>query len=106
MEKIYKRIQSISHKDVADAKGLTLKSMEELGELVQALLWENGYKKTDKTAEQIRDNQLEEACDVIICMLGALEKLGFTYEQIETMINKKCNKWDSIAENRQWLLTN
>lgn len=96
------KIQELSKRDVADAKGLTLKSMEELGELVQALLHENGYKPTKKKKHEIRMNQLEEACDVIICMFGVLDKLGFTYEQTVNMLSKKLKKWEKVLENREW----
>jgi len=102
MKEIYKKIQKLSKRDVADAKGLTLKSMEELGELVQALLHENGYKPTNKKKYEIRMNQLEEACDVIICMFGVLDKLGFTYEQIKNMLDKKSDKWEKVLEKREW----
>lgn len=102
MKKIYTKIQSLSERDVADAKGLTLKAMEELGELVAALLHENGYKPTDKSAKDIRENQLEEACDVIICMFGVLEKKKFDYVEIKEMLNKKSDKWEKVLEKREW----
>lgn len=102
MKDIYKKIQSLSERDVADAKGLTLKAMEELGELVAALLHENGYKPTNKSAKAIRDNQLEELCDVIICMMGVADKKGFTYKQIVNELNKKSDKWEAVLEKRTW----
>jgi len=102
MKDIYKKIKSLSDRDVADAEGLTLKAMEELGELVQALLHENGYKANEKTPEAIRENQLEEGCDVIICIMGVLVKKGFTYQQILDMLNKKTDKWENVLENRKW----
>ena len=102
MKEIYEQIQSLSRRDVADAKGLTLKSMEELGELVQALLHENGYKPNNKKLKDIKDNQLEELCDVIICMLGVADKLGFEYHQIKTMLGLKANKWEKVLKKREW----
>jgi len=102
MIEIYKKIKTISEHDVADANGITLKAMEELGELVAALLHENGYKSTNKSPKDIRDNQLEEACDVIICMLGVLQKKKFTYKQIIEMLEKKSNKWEAVLEKRMW----
>lgn len=89
MKKIYKKIQSLSKQD------------EELGELVQALLHENGYKPNNKSLADIKENQLEEACDVIICMFGVLDKLGFSYKQITAMLNKKSNKWEKVLEQRK-----
>lgn len=101
MEKIYEKIQELSKRDTADAKGLTLKSMEELGELVQALLQLDGYKPNNKKPYEIRMNLLEEPCDVIICMFGVLDKLGFTYEQIINMLDKKSQKWEKILNERE-----
>ena len=102
MKDIYKKIQSVSKRDVADAKGLTLKSMEELGELVQALLHENGYKPNNKSLKDIKENQLEELSDVIICMLGVADKLGFSYKQILNMLELKTNKWEKVLQKREW----
>jgi len=102
MKEIYEKIQKLSKRDVADAKGLTLKSMEELGELVQALLHENGYKPNNKSLKDIKDNQLEELVDVIICMFGVADKLGFTYKQIINKLDKKAGKWEKVLEKREW----
>lgn len=102
MKEIYKKIQSLSKRDVADAKGLTLKSMEELGELVQALLHENGYKPNNKSLKAIKENQLEEVCDVMICMVGVLNELGFGYNQMIAMLDKKTDKWEKVLEKREW----
>ena len=102
MKEIFEKIQLLSERDVADAKGLTLKSMEELGELVQALLHENGYKPNNKSLEDIRENQLEEACDVIICMFGVLNELGFDYPSVKRMLNLKTDKWGKVLDTREW----
>jgi len=102
MKEIYKKIQKLSKRDVADAKGLTLKSMEELGELVQALLHENGYKPNNKSLKDIKDNQLEELVDVIICMFGVADKLGFTYKEIIKVMGLKTDKWEKVLEKRVW----
>jgi phosphoribosyl-ATP pyrophosphohydrolase len=101
-KEVYEFVQKLSEKDVADADGLTLKSMEELGELVAALLHEKGYKPNNKSKDDIRENQLEEACDVIICMLGVLDKKKFTYKQIIKMLERKTKKWEKVLEKREW----
>jgi NTP pyrophosphatase (non-canonical NTP hydrolase) len=102
MKKIYKKIQSLSNRDVADAKGLTLKAMEEMGELVQALLHENGYKPNNKSKKEIRYNQKEEIVDVMICMMGVADKLGFTYKELLEMFILKTDKWENVLEKRTW----
>ena len=102
MKEIYKKVQKLSKRDVADAKGLTLKSMEELGELVQALLHENGYKPNDKSLKDIKDNQVEEIADVILCMFGVADKLGFTYKQLVEKLDLKSDKWKKVLEKREW----
>ncbi|GAH12987.1 unnamed protein product [marine sediment metagenome] len=100
MKKVYKRIKKVIHKDVGSPEILTLKAVEELGELAASLFHEIGYKQTNKPKKDIRENQLEETVDVILCMLGVLEKKGFTYDQIIKQLNKKIGKWENIAENR------
>ena len=101
MKEIFEKIQSLSERDVADAKGLTLKAMEELGELVQALLHEDGYKPNNKSLEEIRENQKEEACDVIICIFGVLDKLGFGWEETKNMMHFKTDKWERVLNERK-----
>jgi NTP pyrophosphatase (non-canonical NTP hydrolase) len=102
MKEVYKKIESLSKRDVADAKGLTLKAMEELGELVQALLHENGYKPNNKSKKAIKENQLEECADVIVCIFGVAQKLGFTYKDVVDMMIKKSGKWEKVLEKRKW----
>jgi len=102
MKEIYKKIQKLSKRDVADAKGLTLKSMEELGELVQALLHENGYKPNNKSKKAIKENQKEEIVDVMICMLGVANELGFTYKELLEQFELKTDKWEKVLEKRTW----
>ena len=99
MKKLFEIIKLYSQNDVSNAEDYTLKSMEELGELVRALFHENGYKPTNKSIEDIKENQLEEACDVIICMFGVLNKLGFSYDETIKMLNKKSDKWINGLKN-------
>jgi NTP pyrophosphatase (non-canonical NTP hydrolase) len=100
MKNIYKRIEKVAHKDIGSPEILALKAVEELGELAASLFHEIGYKQTNKSKEAIRENQLEEAVDVMVCMLGVLKKKGFTYDEIKTQFGKKIGKWETIAENR------
>lgn len=93
MELIWERILQANKKDNATPEKLTLKLVEELGEFAQALHWESGYKKTDKSLEEIKENQLEEGCDVIICIMAALAQQGHDYDSIKDMLNKKITKW-------------
>ena len=75
--------------------------MEELGELVQALLHEKGYKPNNKKLKDIKDNQLEEIADVILCMFGVADKLGFEYHQLKTKLGLKSLKWEKVLEKRR-----
>lgn len=100
MKKIYKRIQKVANKDVGTPEILALKAVEELGELAASLFHEIGYKQTNKPKKDIRENQLEEAVDVIACMFGVLEKKGFTWKEITNQLEKKVGKWENIVENR------
>lgn len=99
-EEVYKFIKKLANKDGADAEKLTLKAMEELGELSTALLQESGYKSTKKSKKLVKLNQLEEACDVIICMMGIIEKKGWSHEQIINMLGMKSKKWEKTLEKR------
>ena len=100
MKNIYKRIEKVAHKDVGSAEILALKAVEELGELAASLFHEIGYKQTNKPKKNIRENQLEEAVDVMICMLGILKKKGFTWKEIANQFDKKIDKWENVVENR------
>ena len=100
MKKEFKRIEKVAKKDVGSAQILALKAVEELGELAASLFHEIGYKQTNKSKKDIRNNQLEEAVDVIICMFGVLKKKEFTWEEIKDQLNKKIDKWENVVENR------
>lgn len=93
MERIWKRIIDVRKYDKATAEQLTLKLVEELGEFAETLHWESGYKKTDLSIVEIKENQLEEGCDVIICIMAALSAKGFDYESTIKMMDKKIDKW-------------
>jgi hypothetical protein len=100
MKEIYEKISEIAAKDSGSTEILALKAVEELGELVVSLFHEIGYKRTDKNEEDVRDNQLEEGVDVIVCMIAILAKKGFTYKQIKKKAIKKTDKWNNIVQKR------
>lgn len=69
-----------------------VKTMEELGEVAQAILSSKdvcgcGYKGLT------REDVLEEVADVIICATSIAEKEGFTAEELESKIFEKIEKW-------------
>lgn len=93
MKKIWTRIGEVNKIDNATSERLVLKAVEELGEYAETLHWESGYKKTDKSKKEIKEDQLQEGVDVIICILASLDKQGNSYKDIKKMFNKKITKW-------------
>jgi len=101
MKEAYKRIEKIAPKDVASPELLALKASEELGELAAALFHDLGYKKTNKTKKEIKENILEEGVDNLVCVLGVLQKKGFEYKDIVKKLHKKLDKWEKIVDTRK-----
>jgi hypothetical protein len=90
---IFNKITKLVEKDPGDLYMLTGKTQEELGELVEALFKDDGYKKTDESKEEIRFNMLEEGVDMMIATIGVLVKKGFEYNEIARMFDLKTDKW-------------
>jgi NTP pyrophosphatase (non-canonical NTP hydrolase) len=101
MKKIWKRICEVNKIDNATPERLTLKAVEELGEYAETIHWETGYKKTSKSKKEIKDDQLQEGVDVIICILASLDKQGNSYSDIKKMFDKKITKWAKKYEGTE-----
>lgn len=71
---------------------ITLKLMEEMGEVAEALLSYDqapGCKYKGKTIDDLK----EEVIDTIIVAFVLTEKLGMEKEEIKAIIKKKVDKW-------------
>lgn len=91
----------------ADKKTLSqkaLKATEEVGELAKVVLpFDNAFATTHRFVEKQRI--LEEAVDTILCSMSIGYELGFTDDDISTMMMEKAKKWHWLQarENRvQW----
>ena len=97
-------LEHVRHLSKNDKKSLTektLKATEELGELSKKVLpYDNAFATTHRfvTSEEI----LGESAGLIIAALSIPYSLGFSTEEIVTMIAKKSDKWGDLqnAANR------
>lgn len=97
-KKLLKLITETNKLEPASTQILTLKALEELGELAEAMHWKSGYKKTNKTEEEIKAAIYEEGIDTIICVLSVLDKEGIDSKTFEKTFTKKVNKWRKKLE--------
>jgi NTP pyrophosphatase (non-canonical NTP hydrolase) len=88
-------IKSLS---LLDKKTLTqkgLKTTEEIGELAKAILpFENAAGTLHRFSD--REKILDGVADVYLTAVSIAYQLGFTSEEIETMIHKKALKWSEL----------
>ena len=70
-----------------------LKLGEEYGELSAEFLKLSGYKRSDLSESQIRQNILLESTDCLIMILDIMSNMGFTKREIVEMAEKQVNKW-------------
>lgn len=85
-------IYNNSKRDGLDSTAALLKIGEEQGELFSAHL--NKLDLANKSASS-EPNTLEEGVDLLMCDVDYLFKEGYTIEQINEEIQKKCIKWES-----------
>jgi NTP pyrophosphatase (non-canonical NTP hydrolase) len=97
-KKLLKLITKTNKIEQATSERLTLKAIEELGELAEAINWRNGYKKTPKTEQEITDAILEEGIDTIICVLAVMDKEGVDFKKFDKKFIKKATKWKKKLE--------
>lgn len=75
-----------------------IKLGEECGELSAAVLMNAGLKGTKMNKNAIRNNVLEECCDVVLVSVSMMRKGGYSMDEIRAMIDKKLNKWNKRLE--------
>lgn len=91
-------IQELSKRDTKNLVEKTLKTTEEVGELAKAVLpYQNasGTRHRFVTKPQI----LENAVDVILCALSIAYDLGYTNEDITSMMSNKSKKWSGLLSS-------
>jgi len=82
-QKEHQRLQKYYH--LSDKKQLnlpiTVKIMEELGELCNEVLASSGLQRKEKLAQMEKDNLAEEFADVILTTFNLAENMGVDIEQ-------------------------
>jgi NTP pyrophosphatase (non-canonical NTP hydrolase) len=92
---IFDYIAALSAKDKKTLTEKALKTAEEVGELAKAVLpFDNVPTTTHRfvTSERI----LEETADVILCALSVAYQLGYSHDDIGSMMMKKAQYWDEL----------
>lgn len=74
------------------SKNVFLQVVEEVGELSKEL-----RVKYDNTSykQEGEDGILGESCDILVSLIDLLILEGYTEEEINQTVSKKCNKWKS-----------
>lgn len=94
---MYKIIEETSKsiKNEREPQNVFLQVLEEVGELSKEL-----RVKYDTTSykQEGKDGILGESCDILISLIDLLILEGYTEEDINKTVVKKCNKWKSKAK--------
>ena len=99
MDKIIKRISLLSKNDNKNILEKCIKIQEEVGELSAELLKLRGKKGSNGIKiPQLKENILEECCDIIIITFSLINALKYTQPRIETAFHRKLDK---VALNRK-----
>ena len=99
MDKIFKRISLISKSDNKNILEKCIKIQEEVGELSAELLKLRGKKGSNGIKiPQLKENILEECCDVIIITFSLINALKYNKSRINVAFHKKLDK---VALNRK-----
>lgn len=88
-------VQTLSKADKKTLSQKALKTTEEVGELAKAVL---PYENAAGTLHRFVQTRqiLENAVDTILCAYSIAYHLGFSDEEIDSMILDKANKWSGI----------
>lgn len=95
---IFETVMNISRElERKTAIEVTVKLMEEVGEMSQALLSSLdvcgcGYKGFT------REDVVEEIADIVICALSIAQKMNATEEELTSEILRKIKKWEAKCE--------
>jgi NTP pyrophosphatase (non-canonical NTP hydrolase) len=97
-EDLIKYIKNLTKNDKKTLSQKALKTMEEVGELSRVIL---PFENAAGTVHRFSDKEaiLEESVDSILCLLSIAYETGATDEDIEKMMWKKAEKWNSLQVN-------
>lgn len=86
------KIEELNATEKKSLLEVALKLSEEVGEVSQAVLSSQGASGASYKNLSLVDVQ-EESVDVVICALSAFFKAGGDTRSLQTLIEKKCQKW-------------
>jgi len=90
---IYDLIQNVSELEGYGLIERVCKLQEEVGELSAETLKMIGFKNSNLTQEQIKQNILLESVDCLIMSMDILSTQGYTKNEIVKMADSQINKW-------------
>jgi len=90
---VFEIVKGVSELESKGNMERCLKLGEEYGELSAEFLKLSGYKRSDLSESQIRQNILLESTDCLIMILDIMSNMGFTKREIVEMAEKQVNKW-------------
>jgi len=90
---IYELIQNVSELEGYSLIERVCKLQEEVGELSAETLKMIGFKNSNLTKEQIKENILLESVDCLIMSMDILSTQGYSKDEIIKMADSQINKW-------------
>lgn len=90
---IYELIQNVSELEGYGLIERVCKLQEEVGELSAETLKMIGFKNSNLTKEQIKENILLESVDCLIMSMDILSTQGYSKDEIIKMADSQINKW-------------
>ncbi|WP_260288745.1 MazG-like family protein [Peribacillus aracenensis] len=94
MEQLLKEIKLLSEKEPKTLEQMALKLSEEVGETSQAVL--SYLKVSGSEYKQLGIGDVKEECiDVILVALAMFYKLSENDKELQELISKKLDKWES-----------
>lgn len=90
---IYELIQNVSELEGYGLIERVCKLQEEVGELSAETLKMIGFKNSNLSQEEIKQNILLESVDCLIMSMDILSTQGYTKDEIVKMANSQINKW-------------
>ncbi len=94
-QELLHKISQLSFNDRKTLSQKVLKAAEELGELAKAILpIDDAHSTTHRFAD--KKKALEEVSDTMLCLLSVSYDLGFSYEDLEEMMEHKSKVWEGL----------
>ena len=90
---IFELIQNVSELEGYGLIERVCKLQEEVGELSAETLKMIGFKNSNLTKEQIKENILLESVDCLIMSMDILSTQGYSKDEIIKMADSQINKW-------------